>query len=140
VLEGHAAATAAQLITETQLERLREANTMFQRIVSDLKDGTLDNPAAARLRWNEANSRFHGVILEASGNSHLAEAVDRLHSEIPRNLTWLALGNDRRRLERNAADHSAIVAAIDAGQSEEARALLMAHAARARDLLLRTAG
>ena len=140
ILEGHAGALAAELMTEEQLDRLREAEAMFHQIVADLAKGSLADTTEARPRWQAANSQFHGVIIEASGNNHLAEIIDQLHGKIPRNLTWLAIGNDSRRLERNAVDHSKIIEAIESGDSDRARKLLIAHAKRASDLLARTFG
>jgi DNA-binding GntR family transcriptional regulator len=80
------------------------------------------------------------VIIEASGNTHLAETIETLHRKIPRNLTWLALGNDVRLLTRNADEHAGILAAVDGGDPDLARTRVVAHAERARDLLVRTLG
>jgi DNA-binding GntR family transcriptional regulator len=138
LLEGHAGAAASKNITTEQLELLRKADRMFQEIVNDLATGAAELSPAMRTRWHQANTLFHGVIIEASGNRNLTEIIDRLHQKIPRSLTWLALGNDQRRLVRNAADHSKILKAIDRGDDEQARHLLVEHARRASELLLRT--
>jgi DNA-binding GntR family transcriptional regulator len=137
LLEGHAAAAAAELITSDQIRRLREADSMFREIVADLKAQDGRSTKDYRPLWHEANSKFHSVIIEASGNKHLAETIESLHRKIPRSLTWVALGNDVRRLERNAAEHARILKAIDQGDPDLARELVQTHARHARDLLVR---
>jgi DNA-binding GntR family transcriptional regulator len=137
LLEGHAAATAARLIDADQMKRLREADTLFRQVVVDLRAAPEDEQFDSLPLWHEANSRFHEVIVEASGNKNLADAIETLHRKIPRNLTALALGNDIRLLQRNADEHAEILAAVDRGDADEARHLIVAHAERARDLLIR---
>jgi len=137
VLQGHAGAVAAELITSEQLARLATAEAMFRTAVEDLRTADGDTTTAQR-RWHLANTEFHAVIVEASTNKHLAEVIDLLHHKVPRNLTWIALGNDVRRLEKDAAEHAEILDAISRGDAETARAQLQEHARRAIDLLVRT--
>jgi len=137
VLQGYAGAATAALITSEQLDRLAAAEDLFRQVVQDLKT-TRDDTADAQQRWHEANTQFHMVIIEASGNKHLAEVIESLHRKVPRNLTWIALGNDIRRLEKDAAEHAGILDAISRGDGTAARAHLMSHAKRACDLLIRT--
>ncbi|MCU1394846.1 MAG: transcriptional regulator, GntR family [Ilumatobacteraceae bacterium] len=138
VLEGHAAASAALNVTGEQIQRMRAAVASFDRLVAELAEKPRHARTSSRPQWQAANSSFHAAIIEASGNNHLAEMIDGLHRKIPKNLTWLALGNDTRRLTRNAAEHTQILDAIDAGDGEQARALCVAHAQRASELLVRT--
>jgi DNA-binding GntR family transcriptional regulator len=137
VLEGHAAAATARLISSAQLAELRAADALFRQVVTDLRDAPPGAAVDSRPRWHEANSRFHQVIIDASGNRRLGETIEGLHRKIPRNLTWLALGNDARLLARNAEEHAEILAAVDRGDAEAARSLVVAHAEHARDLLVR---
>jgi DNA-binding GntR family transcriptional regulator len=137
VLEGHAAAAASQLITSEQLARLRHAHELFLQVIADLEDGRGRRQDQRRPSWHEANSLFHGVIVEASGNRNLGQVIEGLHQRVPFNLSWLALGNDIRLLRQNAAEHGRILAAVDAGQADRARTLTMAHARRARELMVR---
>ena len=139
MLEAHAGAAAAQLITSEQVEQLRHATDMFHRIIADLQDQKNHNTgaASARSRWYEANRAFHSIIIEASGNRTLGDVLRGLHLKIPQNLTWLGLNADIRRLERNAAEHEQIFAAINAGDAERTRELLLAHARQASELLVR---
>ncbi|GEL21773.1 GntR family transcriptional regulator [Pseudonocardia sulfidoxydans NBRC 16205] len=137
ILQGHAGAAAAELITTEQLERLAAAEAMFRVAVEDLRTADGDTSTAQR-RWHEANTEFHLVIIEAGGNKHLAEVLENLHHKVPRNLTWIALGNDVRRLEKDAAEHAGILDAISRGDANAARTRLTEHVKRASDLLVRT--
>ncbi|WP_103379689.1 GntR family transcriptional regulator [Pseudonocardia dioxanivorans] len=136
LLQGHAGAATATLITSEQLDRLAAAERMFREVVEELR--TSGGTADAQQRWHRANTQFHTVIIEASGNKRLAEVVESLHRKVPRNLTWIALGNDIRRLEKDAAEHAAILDAIGRGDGTTARRELINHARRAADLLVRT--
>lgn len=137
ILQGHAGAAAAELITSEQLDRLAAAEVMFRQAVEELRTSAGDTSTAQR-HWHEANTEFHAVIIEASGNKHLGEVYENLHHKVPRNLTWIALGNDVRRLEKDAAEHAGILDAISRGDAEAARARLTEHVKRASDLLVRT--
>lgn len=137
LLQGHAGEAAAELITSQQLERLSAAEKLFRQAVEDLRAADGDTTTAQR-HWHEANTEFHAVIIEAGGNKHLAEMYENLHHKVPRNLTWIALGNDVRRLEKDAAEHAGILDAIGRGDSAATRALLTEHVKRASDLLVRT--
>jgi DNA-binding GntR family transcriptional regulator len=137
LLEAHAGAKAAELITSEQVEQLRRATEAFRQIINDLTSKKPRAVEKARLRWYEANSTFHNIIVEASNNRTLAEVLEGLYRRIPRNLTWVGLGSDVRRLERNAAEHEQIFDAINAGDSERTASLLTAHARHARELLVR---
>jgi DNA-binding GntR family transcriptional regulator len=137
VLQAHAGTAAAELITSEQLDRLGRAEAMFRQAVDELRAADSD-PAAVQRRWHEANTEFHSVIIEASGNKLLADVVESLHHKVPRNLTWIALGSDVRRLERDAAEHAAILDALTRGDGATAGTLLREHAKRASELLVRT--
>jgi DNA-binding GntR family transcriptional regulator len=142
ILEAHAGAAAAELITSEQVEQLRHATEMFRHIIADLQDKKNHKNAAAlaRSRWYEANRAFHSIINEASGNRTLGDVLRGLYLKIPRNVTWLALNADVRRLERNAAEHEQIFAAINAGDVERTRQLLLTHVRHASDLVVRALG
>jgi DNA-binding GntR family transcriptional regulator len=138
VLESHAAASAARLITSAQLQRLQLAHDLFVQLSAQ---GSEENSSSAesdrRPLWHTANTQFHTTLIEASGNRHLVEMIENLHRKIPRNLTWLGLEDDTRRLSRNADEHGEILRAISAGDSDEARRLVMQHAENAADSLVR---
>jgi DNA-binding GntR family transcriptional regulator len=137
LLEAHAGAAAAELITSQQVEELRRTTQQFRQVITDLASKKPSAVKRAGSRWYEANSTFHNIIIEASHNRTLAELLEGLYRKIPRNLTWLGLGSEIRRLERNAAEHEQIFDAINAGDKERTASLLMSHAQHARELLVR---
>lgn len=134
LLEGHAAHEAARLITHAQMQVLYATVEDFRGIVADALTGDLD-PAELRRRWVQANSTFHDTILEAGGNTQLRATVSSLHHRIPRNLTWTALDADPRLLAENADAHEAIAKAIDSRDGDTARAEMIEHSRRARELI-----
>lgn len=138
VLESHAAAAAARLITSEQLDRLQETVDSFKEIVRDVESKDPERTSTARWRWYEANTTFHSVILEAAGNGTMIEMLDGLRNKIPSTLTWVGLGiSDVRRLQRNLAEHEEILEAISSGDSSRARELFLEHNQHASDLLVR---
>lgn len=138
VLEAHAGAGAAKLITTEQLDRLQHAIEMFRQIIEDLESDDPDASATARIRWYEANKLFHSTIVEASGNLTLSDVLDSLRHKIPSTLTWVGLGTDDvRRLKRNLADHEQILDAIAGGDAERTRRLFAAYNKNASELLVR---
>lgn len=73
----------------------------------------------------EANSRFHAIFLEASGNRKLQEMYRGLMNQMSRYLARsLAL---RGSLDKSIAEHAAILEAVDAGDAERAAQLLADH-------------
>ena len=71
------------------------------------------------------NSLFHQRIYEASHNQFLAQEAARLHAALqPYRRMQLQV---RMRLESSFAEHDAIVAAIAAGEAQQAETLLRDH-------------
>lgn len=125
-LEGLAAELAASWIREEQLARLREAVGRFGRVGPD---GSAD--------WARANDLFHEAVLEAAGNERLRLSVADLHRAFPRPLTWAALGGDARLLAENAAEHRAILDALERRDGSGARRAMKGHVRRAGELIAR---
>jgi DNA-binding GntR family transcriptional regulator len=136
VLEGHAAALAADRITQAGLDVLAGTDEGFRAVVGLVRDG---DDETARELWYRTNGLFHATVIEAAGNRALTATLDGLHHRLPRNLTWTGLAGDPRLLGRNADDHGAIAGAITAGDAELARELTLQHARRAAEMIaLRT--
>lgn len=75
--------------------------------------------------YYEANETFHQAIYRASGNAFLEEQCLALQKRLrPYRRLQLRVGN---RVARSFAEHSAIVAAIGAGDSAAAEEALTAH-------------
>jgi DNA-binding GntR family transcriptional regulator len=121
VLEGYAAEQAVHLISARQLDRLLEAESLFQRAVEAVRAGTSSDD------WYRANDQFHDVILEAAANDRLIWTIRALHMSFPRNLTWSAMHDDARLLEQNAKQHAAIREAIEQRDGSRARELMIEH-------------
>jgi len=131
-LEGFAAERAAALITDTQLQRLRNAQRLFQRSISTLVSRRRRAPDADTAwdddsDWVRANDLFHQAILEAAGNERLLRTIADLHVAYPRALTWSALSESSALLEENVEQHAAILAAIEARDSAAARHAMAEH-------------
>jgi DNA-binding GntR family transcriptional regulator len=139
-LEGVAAELAAELISESQLQRLRQAEGLFERGVRNLarrrRDAGRRRPAAeSQELWIRANDLFHEVVQEAACNERLRETIGTLHRSFPRNLTWSVLSDDLRLLEENIEHHRRIRDAIERRNGAEARRTMVEHIKRSGDLI-----
>ncbi len=108
-LEGLATEIAGPKLSLSDLDQLEQINAQLARC-------TRTNPAAIEL-----NRQFHMTIYQASDSPLILASL--------RNL-WRALeGGPRvdRPVQESAAQHAAIVAALRAGNSEEAVALVRHH-------------
>ena len=133
VLEGMAAAAAADLASQAQLDRLMAAERLFEEAVAARADGDAGAEFGGQ-RWQTANDEFHEVIHEAAHNGVLASTIQTLHQRFPRNLTWGVLG-DLRLLTENVSQHRAIREAIERRDGAGAGELMQAHVERSGELL-----
>lgn len=126
-LEGLAAELAAPRITSTDLQRLRSLHRAMKKPLRLQSD---------RDAHDLLNSEFHQLILAASGNRRLQEMYSALHAHIQivrihaADTAWSA----RRR--RQAAEHEAILKALEARDPRAASEALRRHITRAKDALL----
>jgi DNA-binding GntR family transcriptional regulator len=139
-LEGLAAELAALRITSQELRRLRAAAELFGEIREAVESLTEPAGDAAdepqhRTRWQEANTEFHDIVHQASGNECLRTSVADLLQTFPRMLTWAPLRENHRLLAANIVEHDAILTAIEAGESQRARLTMKAHIQRAGELV-----
>ena len=123
-LEGLASAEAAKRISAEDVERLRE--------LTELSDFYITKRDAEKLK--ELDSEFHSIIFRASGNRLLCKTLSELH----RNIHFyrkrsLAVAE---RLEKSAAEHKEILAAIERGDAEQADKLTSSHVGAALENLL----
>jgi DNA-binding GntR family transcriptional regulator len=118
VLEGHAAARAAQRFTDSQLDELQE-------LQGRLAELPVDTAPADRAALMELDGRVHRFIYSCADNPYLAEACDR-HFNLSLRIWYLAL--DRMPgLPEHVQGHRTVLAAIAAGDPEVARLALVAH-------------
>lgn len=118
LLEGHAAARAAERITEAELEEITEI------------DAVLNGHIAAG-RHREAmkeNQRFHFAVYRASRSNHLVDSIARLWLLIGPSLNLhLAeeYGRDPDVMRRGFENHGRLIEALRAGSPADAlRAIL----------------
>jgi DNA-binding GntR family transcriptional regulator len=118
VLEGHAAARAAQRLTDPLREELQE----LQSHIARLRAGTAQADAAALM---ELDGRVHRFIYRCADNPYLTEACDR-HFNLSLRIWHLALDH-MPDLPDHVHGHHAVLAAIAAGDPELARVTLAEH-------------
>jgi DNA-binding GntR family transcriptional regulator len=122
LLEGHAAASAAERHGEADAHRIRLAH---DRLVA------LDTAASAEVRI-DANERFHRAIWEAGRNHAVLDALERLHLHLVRHTTL----TDPGRWSRVADEHGALLEAIVAREPDLARQLMADHLVSGRNVTL----
>jgi DNA-binding GntR family transcriptional regulator len=116
-LEAMSGALAARRVTDTDLRKLEVAMKSCERACAS---GDTD------LYYRE-NEHFHQLIYAASANSFLASEAVRLQKRLaPFHRLQLRV---RNRMRQSMKEHDAIVAAIRAGDSDEAARKLQAHVA-----------
>ena len=128
-LEGLGAELAARFSRDAELEQLREAEQLFQRLVEEFLEDPpqADSPSPYEASWMQANDRFHLAVQSGAGNARLQAAIENLHRSFPRNLTWSALSGDSRLLRRNVEEHRGIRTAIEERDEQAARRLMTEH-------------
>ena len=117
---------AAQHATPIQIEALKTAQSTFR---AALRDGTGADRALA-------NNRFHEITGEMAGNVYLTPSFHRLLIDHARISMTFYRPRDRRMVDNvaeAAAQHDAIIAAIEAGDEQAAAELADAHWALSRD-------
>jgi DNA-binding FadR family transcriptional regulator len=121
VVEGGAAALAAERATPAQVEYLR---TLLAEMVS-----TSDYDA-----WSERDTLFHLVLADASGSHRIVEQVGAIRAEVYR---IAKLGTvPPPVIDLAEREHRAILRAVAAGRSEEARIAMAKHVESTRGLWL----
>ncbi|MCW2994403.1 MAG: GntR family transcriptional regulator [Conexibacter sp.] len=122
-LEEAACGAAARRRTEVDRARLEG---LLAHHPADADDGE------AKAAWNR---QFHEAVWTASHNSMLVELLSRLFTHLRRYpSTTLTFPG---RWDEAIAEHTALVAAIERGDEEEARRIGRDHMTRARDVRLR---
>lgn len=118
MLEGYGASLAAQRATDAEIALLRQESEHFAALVR-----TADPPDMRLVA--ESNNRLHRLILDAGKNKRLASMLVAV-VHIP--LVKQTFGKySRASLERSAAQHLDLVAAIEARDAVWAQAAMCAH-------------
>lgn len=94
-------------------------------ILDAAEEATREGDAAADVHaWEEANRRFHRLILTPCAMPRLLAAIDDLHAASARFLFSAWRSGWEKRTDH---DHRAILAALRQGKAEEAAAILQKH-------------
>ena len=133
-LEGLAAATAADRITENELEALAEAERRFAQATRLLLDQEgVDR--SLRTEWVDANSAFHDVILTAARVPMLERMAQSARRIFRGQIVWVRNPAIEQLYAENLSQHHALRVALEARSSAGARALATDHVLSSFDLL-----
>ena len=127
LLESFAAEAAASHATEAQLGELAALAAEMSRAAEDGGTGVLDRIA-------DLNSRFHRLIVEASGNTRLHDLIGSI-VELPLVMSTFRRYS-REELRRSMNQHAELVAALKARDPRWARSVMASHILSARHTLL----
>ena len=124
VLEGAAAARAAELATDGQIEELRRLAVLPPVSEADQRRSRSDAPAAYRVA-EAANLRFHVGVAAAARNELMLEVIERCLAQVDR---FMSLGVHFGPFQDAATEaHLSIVDAIARHDPEAARAQMEDH-------------
>lgn len=124
VLEGAAAARAAELATDAQVAELRALAVLPPTAQEDQRRSRLEAPAAYR-DAEAANLRFHVAIATAARNDLMLELIERCLAQVDR---FMSLGVHFGPFQDSATEaHLAIVDAIARHDAPGARARMEEH-------------
>lgn len=114
-IDGLAASLAARQRTPAAIKKLSGLSREIDRSIDPFDTG----------KFLKAHTAFHLAILEASGNSRMRqfEIIVRISSQ----MLYPQLKTDQERMRTSAAEHSAIVTAIVAGDSDGAERIARDH-------------
>lgn len=114
-LETFTVNASCSRITKEQLQRLRQANTVFE-------EATISKDAA---KIAEADEAFHHIIIEAAGNERIAETLNNLKEQLFRfRFEYL---KDVKEFSHLVEDHKMLIDAIEAGKSDLAVEIIKLH-------------
>lgn len=120
-IEGYVASLAAQRATEDDIARLN-------RLLKQAR-GCIESEPAEREVFLELDREFHEELARISGNPVYKFVLDSVHENIHRYYERY-LSMSRSELEENYNDMCELVAAIEAGQVNQARLLAQSHVLR----------
>ena len=118
-LELYAVEHAIGQIGPNDLAALRKA---LERTIAPVRDGELLD----KLEYLRANEAFHELIVDLPRNSVVSELYRRLNAHRLMERAYLSL--DVSAAGNSSAEHTEIVAAIEAGDADRARAAVRANA------------
>jgi DNA-binding GntR family transcriptional regulator len=126
LLEPAAAARAALLVRDHQLDRLRALVAL-----SDARGGQSSDAIDDQIAWNE---EFHALVIAAAASPRLSAAL-RATAGIPRSFRT-SFWNDAAHRDFSQTCHRELVSALSEGSAERAAAVMRMHILRAKDALV----
>jgi len=118
-LELYAVEQAIDVVSPSDLAALQRA---LERTIAPVRDGELLD----KLEYLRANQAFHELIVDLLGNSVVSETYRRLNAHRLMERAYLSL--EVSAAGDSSAEHTEIVAAIEAGDAERARAAVRINA------------
>ena len=115
LLEGLAAARAAQRVTAAQAMELQEVIRQMREAVA----------SAELMRYSDANARLHALIRAIAAHETATGIIERLRAQMVRHQFMLSLVPGRPAV--SLGQHARIVAAIVARDPDEAEAAMRDH-------------
>lgn len=122
-IEGLAARSAAQSITEVQAAQMRE--------LVELQEFYAAKGDSEKIR--DLDSQFHSMLYSFCTSRVLADTLTSLHHRIERFRRMSVVNSERA--GRTSSEHRAILEALSAHDGDSAERLLIEHIANARDTL-----
>ncbi len=126
VLEGQAAASAAERRSELDLARLQH---LHEAVLAGEVEGTAERGA---------HSAWHATIWRASHNRTIEELLHRLTAQL--RIYDRGTQETTHDLEQTRTEHEAILSAVRERRPEEARTAMVQHLTRAREVRLHRFG
>jgi DNA-binding GntR family transcriptional regulator len=126
--ETHDARAALELyaVEETIGSVGPESLAALRRALAPTIESVLDGELVDKLAYLRANEAFHELIVDLPGNAVVSEMYRRLNVHRLMERAYLSL--DVSEAGDSSAEHTEIVAAIEAGELERARAAVRANA------------
>ena len=124
-LEGLAAYFAADRMTKSQMEELKQVSNSYNEAVMQ---GNME----AMIKHD---TRFHHIIVESCRNKILVQMIEQLQELVLR-FRYIYYDNFKR-AENMPEEHEAIVAAIAEGDADKARAAADIHIERLKELVIK---
>lgn len=135
LLEGYAAALAAEQTNTEQLELMRIHNAKYEAAVGKVIELMGKEGHAGRIKTViEANAQFHDAIVDCAGNSQLAHLASNV-MVLPlvfRSFYW----GDENALLASCRAHRVIIEAIEGGDTGRAKSAMCEHIYVGRDFVI----
>lgn len=127
VMEGEAAARAANHITDEQIKELRDL--IDQQEFYEGKDD--------HIKVRDLDTQLHGIIYEASGSRVMQQILSGIHRHLIRYRYRSLAMDDGDRMHQSILEHKEIVDAIAAHDPERARTAMSRHQQNAKENMQR---